>query len=93
MVMADLPAYSGPDIECPKCQVKKISTIWHPASAWPVKTSRDVYWECTRITGIRQHLCRECKNCGYTWAEACMDNRSADQRRLRSTGSAERTDR
>lgn len=76
--MTDLPAYTGPNVKCPKCEVGKVRTTFH-ASGRTVdqKTPRGEYWECAN-SRIGQHLCRDCPNCGYAWAEACADSRDGE---------------
>jgi ssDNA-binding Zn-finger/Zn-ribbon topoisomerase 1 len=88
--MADLPAYSGTGAKCPKCGRPGVTTEWHRAGGVlapkkeagpepPCKSIRAL----ETLRGEGEHLCRLCPNCGYGWAEACMDNRVGDPGRLR----------
>lgn len=75
--MTGLPAYSGPRAICPKCKVGHLTTTWHYSMAVTEKTPRGDEWPCTWSSWrddkgrLRlEHLCRCCRNCGYTRAEA-----------------------
>jgi len=76
--MADLPAYSGPGGQCPKCGAGGVQTEWHGSGGVlaprkmgrrepPCKYEPDL----AVFGGEGEHLCRLCLNCGYGWVEAC----------------------
>jgi hypothetical protein len=72
--MTDLPAYSGPGAECPKCKAGHLVTAWHYGVAVTEKTPRGDDWPCEWPSWQNdwnlEHLCRYCRNCAYTRAEA-----------------------
>jgi hypothetical protein len=72
--MTDLPAYSGPGGRCPKCGVDGIQTEWHNSSKWV--SGRQKVPCCAPCHDLGrdegEHLCRGCGDCGYGWAEACV---------------------
>jgi ssDNA-binding Zn-finger/Zn-ribbon topoisomerase 1 len=55
-MVVDLPAYSGPSAQCPKCGLSHVVATEHHASG----------------AFIGEHLCRICRICGWSWAEACV---------------------
>jgi hypothetical protein len=85
-VKLDLPAYTGPETLCPKCKAKRVTTMYHPCPAYPTEASRGEQWGCWKIQvplhRVSEHLCRECVNCGFTWAEALADEAEPGAARL-----------
>jgi hypothetical protein len=52
---------------CPKCGCIDLYTRWKPAE------ERYGYKECRNPD---EHLCRNCRGCGYQWDEMTLDTRS-----------------
>ena len=84
--MTDLPAYTGPGGDCPKCGAGGVLTEWHYTGK--VTFPGDKPYPCgsrSDLNGGRgqsQHLCRICANCGFGWVEACIGNGNAARLRL-----------
>jgi ssDNA-binding Zn-finger/Zn-ribbon topoisomerase 1 len=55
-MVIELPAYSGPSVKCPECGLSYVVATEHHASG----------------AFIGEHLCRICRICGWSWAEACV---------------------
>lgn len=66
---ASLPAYSGSNARCQKCDGSSAATAWHNGGAAEEQTSRGRDWPCRSRAAGWEHLCRECRTCGYAWAE------------------------
>lgn len=84
--MTDLPAYTGQITRCKKCGAGRVSTTFHYGAAIGKKTSRGGTWPCEHRLGIDEHLCRDCPNCGYAWAEACVNSRGGETGEQREKG-------
>lgn len=79
--VVDLHAYSGPDTACPKCGSPRLLTQWHWAGGVFAPKEMDGRQAPCRpmddLSGPRgEHLCRMCRDCGYGWPEACLDNQA-----------------
>lgn len=79
-MITELPAYSGPGGQCPKCGADCVKTEYHWAGGvWAPKKTFDRESPCkgiqtlSEIGGGSEHLCRVCLNCGHGWPEACID--------------------
>jgi hypothetical protein len=77
-MMARMPAYTGFKAKCAKCHGSNVATEWHNGGTIGERTSRGRNWPCQfRVRG--EHLCRECRTCGYAWPEAlACDTEASD---------------
>lgn len=56
-----------PQAKCPKCWGDDVGAIYH-------ETDRFEYLGCPSCqgNGSPEHIRRDCRRCGYAWAEACL---------------------
>jgi hypothetical protein len=66
-MVIELPAYSGPSAECPKCGAH-MKTEYHAVGImWTEHMPTEQGFQ-----QIDEHLYRLCPRCGYGWPEACV---------------------
>lgn len=66
---------------CRKCEHDDINTTHHPANKWRSRYTCSLV-EQARTSFPPEHLCRRCRRCGYSWAEAVLIPEEAHDRSL-----------